>query len=171
MTVIIANKLNQFRQWGTKIMAKDRLMKLAEVFFFLLPTLFLVYHYLMAALSQQDFFQLLISHPKYTIQFMTYSSYYFVSLLFRLLGRLIAVPEESSLVKLVLLAILVSQLLSLNFVVAAVVWIVIRQLFHRQIVQLNFREVVKSKQKWLLLLGFFLVLVSGSLAVMTRVLS
>ncbi len=171
MAIIIGNKLHSLGQWLTKKRDNQRIMKLAELFFFSLPTLFLFYHYLMAVLSGQDFFHLLVSNPRYTIQFMTYASYYFVSLLFRLLGRLVNKPQESSLVKVVLLLTLVSQLLSLNLVVTAVVLMVSRQLFQREMLRINIRDVFASQQKVLLVLASCILLVSGLLALMTAVLS
>lgn len=167
MTIIIGNTLNGIKQWLTKKRESQQIIKAAEVFFFVLPTLFLLYHYLMALLSEQDFFHLLISHPRYTIQFMTYVSYYFVSLLLRVLGKLISIPEEVGLLKVSVILMLISQLLSLNMVVTAVVLMLIGQLFKWDVLRINYREVLRSQHKWLLALGCFLVMVSGVLAVIT----
>ncbi|WP_314060872.1 hypothetical protein [uncultured Vagococcus sp.] len=170
MTLIIGNTLNGIRQWLTKKRESQQIIKAAEIFFFVLPTLFLLYHYLMALLSEQDFFHLLVSHPAYTIQFMTYVSYYFVSLLLRVSGKLTSMPQEIELLKVCFILILISQLLSLNMVVTAVVLMVIGRLFKWDVLRINYHEVLKSQHKWLLALGCFLVVVSGALALVTAVL-
>lgn len=166
MHELVINRINGVKNWTKRMGQADQALRAAELFFFLLPTFYLAYQYLFSLLTNQDFLQSLLTKPIYTIQFIVYVSYYFVSLLLKMLQQTLDDSKTDSHIKVILLTLLLCQLLNQNLLCSAIVLLLIRSLYNWQIVQINFRQIIGSKQPLQLIIALFLVLLSAVLALM-----